>query len=381
MLAGLLLRLAVSFWNGFFGPSLGAEQDASGLHVLAVELARGESTLEFRLTLTYTYFLAAVYWLIGPSAFVGGLMSCLAWLASAQLLYRSLQLLRASSSAQALAMLVYAGFPSSVLWTGVTMREPYQLLTVNLVIYCALKIGVARSRRHWLLLLPGIAVTATLHAALVVWSLVVALATALWEMVQSRVWLKPLRLATITAVLSVALIGASFAFTALFAYPLDKGLGAAVESYQRGGLIIGARTNYRHEVSIDSTADLVTFLPVSLLQYWFEPVPWRVSAAGDLPIVVENLLRLALLVQAVYFLFAVRGSQRGAMLLLLFTYVVLETTWSLGTFNWGTAIRHHLPGLGLLVLSAFAYARRPAADQLADERSKGPMPGIAAVIA
>lgn len=32
----------------------------------------------------------------------------------------------------------------------------------------------------------------------------------------------------------------------------------------------------------------------------------------------------------------------------------LEMIWSIGTINWGTAIRHHLPVWGLLLLAAYA---------------------------
>jgi hypothetical protein len=39
-------------------------------------------------------------------------------------------------------------------------------------------------------------------------------------------------------------------------------------------------------------------------------------------------------------------------------YFILELIWSMGTVNWGTALRHHIPSFGLLVIAAFAYSRR-----------------------
>jgi len=33
----------------------------------------------------------------------------------------------------------------------------------------------------------------------------------------------------------------------------------------------------------------------------------------------------------------------------------METFWALGTNNYGTAVRHHMPQMGLLLLSAFFY--------------------------
>jgi hypothetical protein len=48
---------------------------------------------------------------------------------------------------------------------------------------------------------------------------------------------------------------------------------------------------------------------------------------------------------------------KNAMLFIFISYFAIELIWAQGTMNWGTAARHHIPGLGLLVLSAFAYSR------------------------
>jgi hypothetical protein len=52
------------------------------------------------------------------------------------------------------------------------------------------------------------------------------------------------------------------------------------------------------------------------------------------------------------------------VLFVFLSYLVIETIWSLGTVNWGTAIRHHLPSIGLLVVVAFAYSANKAVSQV-----------------
>ena len=42
------------------------------------------------------------------------------------------------------------------------------------------------------------------------------------------------------------------------------------------------------------------------------------------------------------------------LLFILIAYFALETIWSLGTVNWGTASRHHIPATGILLAAAFA---------------------------
>ncbi|GIT65472.1 MAG: hypothetical protein Ct9H300mP23_10990 [Nitrospinota bacterium] len=37
-------------------------------------------------------------------------------------------------------------------YTGITLREPFQLLFINLALYAALKIYFLRSKGHWLVL-------------------------------------------------------------------------------------------------------------------------------------------------------------------------------------------------------------------------------------
>ena len=38
---------------------------------------------------------------------------------------------------------------------------------------------------------------------------------------------------------------------------------------------------------------------------------------------------------------------------MLISYLALESIWSLGTINWGSSIRHHLPSYGILLIMSF----------------------------
>jgi hypothetical protein len=42
---------------------------------------------------------------------------------------------------------------------------------------------------------------------------------------------------------------------------------------------------------------------------------------------------------------------------LLLMFFTAEFVWSTGTINWGTAARHHVPSLSLLLVAAFALGR------------------------
>ena len=70
------------------------------------------------------------------------------------------------------------------------------------------------------------------------------------------------------------------------------------------------------------------------------------EASNQLIPIFENILRLIL-----FILFFVRGNYKNYIIRNLFIiYIVIEIIWSSGTANWGTAIRHHVPSWGLLIV-------------------------------
>jgi hypothetical protein len=372
MWVGFVLRLGVAIWNGFFGPSFGAEGDALDQHLMALDYMRGIWPRIMRVNYLYAYGLNVFYSATVTSLFVGSVLSCLAWFASAQAFAASMRLLVIPRRSQAIAMLIFALTPSALLWTSVTMREPYQLMCVNLATLAALQIGIRGRHGYWLLMAFALAFGGILHGGLLGWGVVLVVTTLFWR-VQPRRFFTPVRI-TAAAIVSVLILAGGYrAFTAMYAFPVDRGLAFAVDSYQRGGLSIGVRTDYRTAVAIKDNVDLLLFIPVALLQYLFEPMPWRVSSPADLVPVLENVIRAVLVLQALQSLLLLRGEARRAAMVVLVSYLVLETAWALGTFNWGTAARHHIPGMGLLLLAAFAYPhRQPLAVADRDPRRAGP---------
>jgi len=352
---GFGLRLTIAVWNGFFGPSVGATGDAPGFHELAAGVAEGAFPERFRIGMTYIYGLGAYYWLVGASVFMGSLLSCLVWLLSAWLLVASFGQLNVGVARAARAVMLYGVLPSSVMWTSITMREPYQLLCVNLSIYAALRI-LRGAWWYWLWLAAAIGVGVLLHAVLLGWG--VCLMTALVAaQVYNKVGHSPIKLTVaLVGALALAYFGVVL-FGQLYSFPIDRGLAFAVNSYQQGGLQIGVRTDYRSDVDILTTIDLLMFLPIALMQYLFEPMPWRATSVVDLVPVAENLLRFGLIAQVLTLVLTLPAAARGRVLLVFGSYLVLEMAWAVGTFNWGTAARHHIPADGLLLLAAFADPR------------------------
>lgn len=352
---GFFLRVIIAAWNGFFGPSFGADMDALTFHLEAVEYSRNLHLDEFSIGWIYSYVLGIVYFATIDSLFIGSLLSCFAWLISANFLQSSMKLLSIKNSNAVKAMLIYVLLPSSILFTSVTLREPYQLMFVNVAVYSALKIYLHRSFRHWILLIVAVVGMGVLHGALFAFGFISIISLLILISLRGSAGMSMMKIILVTPVVFVILFYGFSIFSNL-SYNLEGGMGSAVEAFQQGGLNAEGRTNYKDSVEINGVFGLIVFVPVSIFQYLFEPMPWKISALFDVAVLMENCLRAWLLWQVVRGLRKTPSESRRILLFLFVLYMILETIWSLGTINWGTAMRHHLPSMGMLVLAAFFSA-------------------------
>jgi hypothetical protein len=364
---GFSLRLLVAIWNGFFGPSPGARGDSAGMHLMAVDFPQDLNWTFFDGTSSYLFLLSKVYSLTTDALFWGCLLSCFAWLGSAVVLLKTMDLMSFSRRNKSKAMLVYVLLPSSIFITAITLRESYQLLFVNIAIYAALKLFLNKSFLHWFVLVPAIICISALHMGLFVFGYFIIFSTLIM-LIRGRV--KGFSIVkTVIAIPVITLIiflGVSqfSSFSQRTGYSekngsdeLELNLGGAVENYRNKGAELEGRAQYMSAVEIKGIMDLLLHIPKIVFSYLFEPMPWRNLIAVDFVVIFENLLR-AWLIWRVWAGFRKLPAQWKSPLIFIFiNYLTLEVIWSTGTINWGTALRHHLPSFGLLVVSAFVYSK------------------------
>jgi hypothetical protein len=80
----------------------------------------------------------------------------------------------------------------------------------------------------------------------------------------------------------------------------------------------------------------------------FKPFIWEVNSLSALVLSIEGIIRFLLLVFSIIFI--VKSKEKKTYILLLFIYLFIESVWSLGTSNAGTAARHHLVTYWILVI-------------------------------
>ena len=365
LLVGLLIRVIVALINSFVGPTLGADQDASFFHGVASDFSISDFNIEtHRLNELvgvgpYAQFLGYFYRYFFNSLFFGCILSILAWLLTAIIVLRSLKLLDFDTSTRFFAILFFALIPSSIFYTSVTLREPFQLLFLTLLVFSMMKFYIDRSALHFFLIPVWAISLASLHNALIpIAMLCVFFFIIFVSLAGLRNIFNKVRFYSVVCVCLSLIPLSIYVFNAFGDYSslTDKGIVYAILAYQEGLLSdgAGARAFYRTNSIGEDLGFFVLFLPTAFIQYQLEPFPWNIGTAGDLIFFLENCIRSSLIVlSAVYFFKNKKDISKNvyfSLLFIFFIFLIVESIWSLGTLNWGTASRHHIPALGLLAI-------------------------------
>jgi len=365
---GFYFRLLASLWSVDFGLHLVFTGDVARFHNMAVTLNDNGDILLGRSVLGYgyPYFLSFLYKISMESIFIGAIVSSLAWLLSGFVLIRTLNFFFLTRANFFIVIALFTFLPSSVLNTGVPMRESYLLLFTNLTIYSLLKIYLHKDVRYWLLMSLCICILAIFHPAYLPFGMaVLVLATFSYALRNKRI--VNLRNVFIFSpfflIFLFFIFNTSFSLFSQYAYDLDiDGISGAVSTFRSGSVLTspGSRAQYQSSVQeIDGVLGLITFLPVSLFQYLFEPMPWKISSLVDIILLIENLIRGILIFFALKALFSKSTPMRRVLFILIILYFFMELIWSLGTTNWGTASRHHVPIFGVLLIIGIAFTNQP----------------------
>tara|TARA_B100000686_G_scaffold324428_1_gene380102 strand:- start:5053 stop:6333 length:1281 start_codon:yes stop_codon:yes gene_type:complete len=384
ILIGLFFRVCVSLWNAFWGPSIGANADATSFHQAAVNLFSyqgpihelGEISVKSGYILVehpdfshgwhlldhfYSQSLAFIYFISTDSLFIGSLFSVFAWTTSASLLIQIMQLLQVKIPDQFKAMAIYSLLPSSIILTGVTLREPFELLLVNVAMFTALKVYLNKSIKFAVFLVLLIFFMKKFHIALYTFGLLMAISLIILltlRKLESYYFFQKFLIAIFIIFIIYFIIdwyGLSNIIP--FNYFNEKELYKAASKKLSVLSLYETRTQFIYNIEINGIFDFFLFMPKHLLQYLFEPMPWRVEAPLDFMVLIENLFRAVLIFKILAGLFFNSLENRKILAFIFFSYLAIEAVWSSGTVNWGTAIRHHIPGMGLLIAAAFSCSK------------------------
>ena len=248
---GLLIRLLLAYVNAFIGPTPGGENDALGFHFVGSHYAITGDPLAHDIyrVMYYSLFLGYVYKYSINSIFLGSLFSILAWFLSTLLVLRIMELINASIFQKVCSASLMSFLPSMIFYTSVTLREPFQLFFLTLLVYSILRFALTKSLLHLFLLPLALFGLALLHQSLIVTSILLLLLFTIYLYSKGikKIW-QNFGLYMIF-LLMIGLVPVASSLIQTLSYSFEAGIVESLISHNEG--LIGdagqARARYRIE--------------------------------------------------------------------------------------------------------------------------------------
>ena len=248
-------------------------------------------------------------------------------------------------------ILIFGLMPSAIVFRSATLREPWQALFFLLFVYWAIRLRKRTSMLILLFMLMSAFCMAYLHHGLARYAIYLVVFGIYWGIFsrQVRNRFTPLIINLLLAGLLIACVIISSQKMGLLMSP-GEGLEKGADMRQTLLKYKEVRTNFSFILDTSSVFGIVTTFPMVFAEYMFAPFPWQVECSKDIYAMLESILRFVL---SFFALFSWRRSSSEARSCCRFLFIVvlgMEFMWALGTANWGTAVRHHVPGYSIVAL-------------------------------
>ena len=350
---GVILRIFIAIINVYYITLPGAEYDALAFHEAAQSVSKSWDNINLEIGWIYATALGVIYKYTSDSLFLGCMVSVLAWFISAIVLKKSLNDLNLIDSNIQIIIFFYTFIPSSVLFTSITLREPFQLLFYNLSILSLINIFYKKKKKYFLLLFLVLLALSMLHKVFIFFSIFVFLVLGLCKLITK------FKILYFIIFLLITYFFYEDFFILLFKFiPIDQlSIYQIIQGHINNMTI--SRASYINDIIIiNNFTDLILYSIRSLTNYFLQPFPINHENIYDSFLFIENIIRLFFVVLIIINLFKFTHKNFVYFVLLVIFYFFTEFIWALGTNNWGAAVRHHLPTLGILLLLSFYSVKK-----------------------
>ena len=243
-----------------------------------------------------------------------------------------------------------AGFiPGSLIFFSVTYRESLQVFCLLLSVWAAIRILNREDPRWWILFAAALVSMGILHKALFLYSLFVVVLTVMFILFTDQRtllwWVKTIGMGAGIVLCVAGVIAWATPEFAQFLEPvirlIDVDVLDRITTYRERMVNWGRpRTDYGLFYDWTDWSRTGVTLGSIYLHYLFSPFD-GITRWSDLYAVAESWMRFVLIAVVGVGLFQVPRGERKVLLLLLMFYLSLTLLWSMGTTNYGQALRHH----------------------------------------
>lgn len=360
----MLARLIISILNVIMdGGMIGADADAYFFYVNAVERSSNIENIAWDIVSlfrrggdVFSNVHALMQWASGGKSFFLAHSFSLLGASLCLILISKIWLLLVPAEYKRLPyiLLIYSLLPSVLTNQSYILREVWQSLCALGIAWLSLYIqryGYSITRVLGILIFT--VVGCFLHVAMVIMIILILLVGLLLQSKISltRWYMRPVRLFKFGFILVIFLlilvpfiIGSGF-----FKSIIAEHLLLSADSFSEAA-ITDARADYGR---LFDSARPWTLLS-AFAAYQVMPLPWRFGSIADLVLFVENMFRVLLLLSYLCYRKKLTQFHKDNMDALVLMWFLMELVWSAGTANWGTASRHHVPAVGLLLIVGLA---------------------------
>ena len=357
IILGFTIRTICSFIHSFVGNLPGATNDALNYHDSAVNFSKGMPYFMDTMAQgkAFVIILGTLYKIIPTNLelFLGGILSCIVWGFSAIVLFKTLKFAKLKISSINIALIIYSFLPFGIIFTSVTLRESYQLLLINLVLYLIILIFKKEKIIFIFYLLVTLIVLAFFHKSFIFLIIFISLVLFL------KIFMNKISSYYEIHKYYILIIFISVAYIYLPYYTeYYNNIIETVQSF-KFNQTQNARAIYKDQLQVTYEAKyFLSSVVYSFIQFEFEPFPWREYSKIDNVLLVQNFIRLFLFYQIIKRLILSFKTKNLNYFVIFSIFIFLELLWSAGTVNWGTAVRHQIPGYGLFIFLSFINLKK-----------------------
>ena len=348
---GFLLRLAVALvleWTGYsrrFAPdetTYTSDGWPIGLY-WAGEVMVKPWRMSLDQPLAYFYMNGASYYLFGATQIPLKILNAFVGAFSCRYLYLLARDLFGTGVARR-ASVLFAFFPSLVLWSALNIRDAWVVFLILFVSCQSLQITREYSHGALARLLLGVYVVAHFRDYLFY---VVALPPVVAFLLARRGHLvRNLLLASVAALAVLVLLQQGVVGKRSASRMSLEGLSQTRQEMATGG------SAFHGQVDVSTPGRALAFLPIGIAYFFFSPFPWEITSVLKLFSLPEMVLIYALTPAAVRGIaYAARDRLRDSFQVLMLTGL-LTVSYSLGEGNVGTLYRHRAQVLGFYLMFA-----------------------------
>ena len=344
----------------------GTRPDSETFHEYALAKAQKGNiriSVEYKL---YTNLLGALYYFFGTSYYLASVFSVLALTVGLSVLMAILQEMGVHRH-QGLVILLCGLLPSTIIIGSSPMREAFQLLVLQIMVLMVLLMAKHGSIRYFIFALAGASVFGLLHKGMLFAALIITF--LLWLF-----WVgKNVKLKNYKQVWVGGLVFGGIVVSGLWIiFGTQPGIDLVMGLVRKDPMW----TIWHYRYAIDNLGQPNTAYDIvfeygtiwegiwSLFKvyvyYLFYPIYFQGAfSPKETYAVLESWLRLGLFGVILYHIRWITPRLEERDYLLLVLYLLMTMVWSLGTTNYGQAIRHHILSNWLLIVLAASCFTMP----------------------